>query len=65
MGIQGVVLLNLPRVSLVCKKLGVDYAPAMHGFELRGGRSVPIISGVCVCEEHAAAVQDAYEEEER
>ena len=52
--------LKLPRLGMACKKLGVDYAPAMAGFEIRGGRSVPIIQGVVVCEQDGAAVLEAH-----
>lgn len=55
----------MPRLSGVCRKLGVDYACAMVGFEIRGGRSVPVFDGVVICEEHQKTVLDAYLEEER
>lgn len=35
--------MNHPYLATVCKKLGVDYAPALTGFEPRSGRSVPRI----------------------
>ena len=31
---EGCVHLNLPRISLACRKLKIDYAPAMTGFEV-------------------------------
>ena len=49
----------------VCRKLGVDYAPAMTGFSIRGGRSIPDIVGVVVCEEHADAVLRGFEQDQR
>ncbi len=49
----------------VCRKLGVDYAPAMTGFSIRGGRSIPDILGVVVCEEHADAVLRGFEQDQR
>ncbi|BDA45057.1 probable DNA repair protein complementing XP-C cells homolog [Coccomyxa sp. Obi] len=58
-------LSDMPRVSLVCKALGIDYAVAMTGFETRGGQSVPVFDGVVVCEEHAQAVVDKYWAAER
>ena len=54
-----------PRLGPVCKQLGVDYAPAMLGFEIRAGRSVPVIQGVVVCQQHQEAVLLAWEEAER
>ncbi|PSC69590.1 DNA repair complementing XP-C cells-like protein [Micractinium conductrix] len=61
----GTVHLNHPYLATVCKKLGVDYAPALTGFEPRSGRSVPRIQGVVVCAEHAEAVMEAYAEMQR
>ncbi|KAK9908106.1 hypothetical protein WJX75_002826 [Coccomyxa subellipsoidea] len=58
-------LSDMPRVSLVCKALEIDYAVAMTGFETRGGQSVPVFDGVVVCEEHAEAVQEKYWAAER
>ena len=57
--------LRQPRLGPVCKQLGVDYAPAMMGFEIRGGRSVPVITGVVVCQQHEEAVLLAWEQAER
>ncbi len=55
----------MPRLGPICKKLSVDYAPAMTGFDIRGGRSVPVIEGVVVCKEDEATVLEAYIEDER
>jgi xeroderma pigmentosum group C-complementing protein len=53
------VHLPQPYLANACKRLGVDYAPALTGFDVRGGRSVPRIQGVVVCTEHADAVLQA------
>lgn len=55
----------MPRLAPICRKLQVDFAPAMTGFDMKGGRSVPIIDGVVVCKEDEASVLEAYLEEER
>lgn len=34
----------------LCRALGVDAAPALVGFEIQAGRSVPLIDGVVVCQ---------------
>ena len=47
----GTVHIRLPRVFNVAKKLEIDYAPAMVGFEFRNGRSYPIYDGIVVCSE--------------
>lgn len=62
---KGTVHLQMPRLGPICKKLGIDYAPAMTGFDIRGGRSVPVIEGVVICKEEEATVLEAYLEDER
>ena len=57
--------LQMPRLGLVCRRLGIDYAAAMTGFEIRAGRSVPTIDGVVICQEHEPMVLEAYIEDER
>ena len=58
-------LQGMPRVTMTCKALELDYAVAMVGFETRGGQSVPCFDGVVVCEEHADIITDAYHAAER
>ncbi|KAJ6766652.1 DNA REPAIR PROTEIN XP-C / RAD4 [Salix purpurea] len=60
----GTVHLRLPRVFYVAKRLEIDYAPAMVGFEFRNGRSVPVFDGIVVCNEFKDAILEAYAEEE-
>lgn len=57
--------LRFPRLAPVCRGLGVDFAHAMAGFDIKGGRSVPTIEGVVVCAEDEAAVMEAYHQAER
>lgn len=52
----GTVHLRFPRLVPVCQRLGVDFAPAMVGFEIRRGHSVPVFEGLVVCEEFKDAV---------
>lgn len=61
----GTIHLKHPRLAAVCRKLEVDFAHAMMGFDIRGGRSVPRIEGVVICEEFERYVMDAYWDEER
>jgi xeroderma pigmentosum group C-complementing protein len=44
----------------ICKKLGVDYAEAVTGFEFGSRRAVPIVSGVVVAAENEGLVKDAW-----
>ncbi|CAA0831228.1 DNA repair protein Rad4 family [Striga hermonthica] len=60
----GTVHLPLPRVAAVAKRLDIDFAPAMVGFEFRNGRSVPSFEGIVVCSEFKDAIVEAYFEEE-
>jgi xeroderma pigmentosum group C-complementing protein len=56
----GTVHLALPLVWQSCKKLGVDYAPALVGFEVQGGRMVPKIEGVVICEVRGEADREGW-----
>jgi Rad4 beta-hairpin domain 3 len=61
----GTVHLRFPRLAAVCRALGADFAHAMAGFEIKGGRSVPAIEGVVVCAEDEGRVMEAYHTAER
>lgn len=45
----GTVHLRYPRIVQIARRLKVDYAPAMVGFEVRGGRSAPKFDGIVIC----------------
>nr|CAD1826547.1 unnamed protein product [Ananas comosus var. bracteatus] len=60
----GTVHLRLPRLVPVVKRLEIDYAPAMVGFEFRNGRSFPMFEGIVVCREFKDAILEVYAEEE-
>ena len=49
----------------ICKRLGVDFAEAVTGFEFGSKRAVPVIEGVVVGSENAGLVKDAWIEHER
>lgn len=40
----------------VAKRLEIDYAPAMVGFEFRNGHSHPVFDGIVVCAEFKDAI---------
>jgi xeroderma pigmentosum group C-complementing protein len=48
----------------ICKRLNIDYAEAVMGFEFGHSRAVPVIAGVIVAAENEVAVMKAYEAEE-
>ncbi|KAJ7556639.1 hypothetical protein O6H91_05G091400 [Diphasiastrum complanatum] len=60
----GTVHLRLPRLFPVARRLGIDYAPAMVGFEIHNRRSMPVFDGIVVCQEFKEAILEAYAEEE-
>jgi xeroderma pigmentosum group C-complementing protein len=61
---QGAV--HIPRRGTVkiCKRLGIDYAEAVTGFEFGYRMAVPIITGVVVAKEHLDAVMEEWEKDE-
>ena len=61
----GTVHVNVPRAFAACRRLEVDFAPALIGFEPGRGGMLPKIEGVVVCAEVADAVRaSALEDEE-
>lgn len=62
---QGTRQIRRAKIVPVCKRLEVDYAMAMTGFDIHGGRSVPRFEGVVVCEEFAEMVESEWLEEQR
>lgn len=60
------VHLQLPSLNRICKKLGIDCAQAVTGFDFHGGSSHPVYDGFVVCEEYKDIVVDAwYQEQEQ
>lgn len=59
------VHVQLPNASKICRKIGIDFAPALTGFEIRAGRSVPVLDGVVICEEFEETLRDAHYEDTR
>ncbi|RMZ92107.1 hypothetical protein DV736_g677, partial [Chaetothyriales sp. CBS 134916] len=48
----------------ICKKLDIDFAEAVVGFEFGNKRAVPVIQGVVVAEENETRVRNAWKEYE-
>lgn len=61
---QGAVHIPWRGTVRICKKLGVDYAEAVTGFEFGSKMAVPIIEGVVVAAENEDLVKDAWRAEE-
>ncbi|KAI9879138.1 MAG: hypothetical protein M1830_009397 [Pleopsidium flavum] len=64
---QGAVHIRRKGTMKVCKRLGIDFAEAVTGFEFGKQRAVPVITGVVVAKEYEKMVVDAWklDEEER
>ncbi|XP_078180088.1 DNA repair protein Rad4 family isoform X1 [Carex rostrata] len=60
----GTVHLRLPRLVPVVKRLEINFAPALVGFEFRNSRTYPVFEGIVVCSEFKDAILEAYAEEE-
>ena len=62
---MGAVHIPLRKTVMICKKLGIDYAEAVTGFEFGNKMAVPVIEGVVVAKKHEALVIDRWEKDER
>lgn len=61
---KGAVHIPLRATMKICKRLGIEYAEAVTGFEFGNKRAVPVITGVVVAEENEHAVIDEWEKDE-
>ncbi|KAJ1521139.1 hypothetical protein ONE63_002834 [Megalurothrips usitatus] len=59
----GCVHLQVPGLSRVAKKLRIDCAPAIVGFDFHSGGVHPTYDGFVVCEENVDALMDAWNKE--
>lgn len=60
----GCVHVKLPNLHRVAKKLSLDAAPAVTGFDFHGGYSHAVTEGYIVCEEHEEILRAAWVEEQ-
>jgi xeroderma pigmentosum group C-complementing protein len=49
----------LPGLVPIAQTLGIDFAPAMVGFEVRKGRTFPVYDGIVICDEFKDLILDA------
>lgn len=61
---RGTVHLGMPRIRGVVKRLGIDHAPAMIGFDKTQGRWIPVFDGIVIAEENQQIALEAYRESE-
>ncbi|OQD75496.1 hypothetical protein PENDEC_c007G01827 [Penicillium decumbens] len=57
---RGAAHVPLPGTVRICKKLGIDYAEAVTGFEFGSKMAVPVIQGVVVAAENEDLLKDAW-----
>ncbi|CAK1578371.1 unnamed protein product [Parnassius mnemosyne] len=57
---KGTVHIKLPGLNRVAKKLNIDCAPAMTGFDFNGGWSHPVFDGFVVCKEFEETITEAW-----
>ncbi|GMF13401.1 unnamed protein product [Phytophthora lilii] len=62
---RGAVHLRLPRIDAIAESLGIDFAPAVVGFEVRNGRTMPKLSGIVVAQDYEDALLDAHAEKQQ
>ncbi|XP_039443184.1 DNA repair protein complementing XP-C cells homolog isoform X1 [Culex pipiens pallens] len=61
---KGTVHLQLPGLNKICKRLRVDCAPAITGFEYRNNACAAVYDGYVVCEEFRDVVLDEWYQEQ-
>lgn len=61
---KGGVHIPLKGTVRVCKRLGIDYAEAVTGFEFGNQRAVPVITGVIIASEHENHVIEEWKKDE-
>nr|XP_005507596.2 DNA repair protein complementing XP-C cells isoform X1 [Columba livia] len=60
----GCVQLRLPNLNRLARKLDIDCAQAITGFDFHGGYSHPVTDGYVVCEEYKDILLAAWENEQ-
>ncbi|KAL8691379.1 MAG: hypothetical protein Q9224_004190, partial [Gallowayella concinna] len=61
---EGAVHVPLRSTAKICKRLNIDFAEAVTGFEFGKQRAVPVITGVVVAAEHEEMVIGEWEKDE-
>jgi xeroderma pigmentosum group C-complementing protein len=59
---RGAVHIPMRGTVRICKKLEINYAEAVTGFEFGHKLAVPVVEGVVIAEEHEEAVREAWGE---
>jgi xeroderma pigmentosum group C-complementing protein len=59
---KGAVHIPMRGTVRICKRLDIDFAEAVTGFEFGKKMAIPVVEGVVVAEEHEQAVRAGWEE---
>ncbi|XP_077869408.1 DNA repair protein complementing XP-C cells homolog [Saccoglossus kowalevskii] len=62
---KGTVHLQIPGLNRVARKLNIDCAQAMIGWDFHGGYCHPLFDGFVVCEEHQEMLLDAWQQDQQ
>lgn len=54
---SGATHLNYKGIGRIAKKLGMDYAIAVTGFDFHRGHSTPVLEGIVVADENADIIK--------
>lgn len=54
----------MPGLIRIARKLNIDCAQAMVGWDFKKGRNIPMMDGWIVCDEHVDILTAAWEEEQ-
>ncbi|KOC67990.1 DNA repair protein complementing XP-C cells like protein [Habropoda laboriosa] len=61
---KGTVHINLPALNRIARKLNIDCAPAVVGFNFGSMGAVPALEGYVVCTEYEDTLREAWEAEQ-
>ncbi|XP_055640888.1 uncharacterized protein LOC129778176 [Toxorhynchites rutilus septentrionalis] len=61
---KGTVHLKQINISRICRRLKVDYAPAVVGFGLHAGGNHPVFEGIVICKQFEQQVLEEYERDQ-
>ncbi|XP_059615349.1 DNA repair protein complementing XP-C cells homolog [Phlebotomus argentipes] len=61
---KNTVHLQLPGINKICKRLSIDCAPAIVGFDFHNGWCHPTLDGFVICKEFEDTVLDAWNQEQ-
>jgi len=62
---HGCVHIVEPNAARLCKKLGINYAEAITGFDAHGSGSHPVMEGIVICKEYEDNLREAIEQQQK